>query len=278
YMNQPVVVKTLLDDQLDRRIDQLFTEAQVLRSLDHPAIVRLQDCGYTDPATKSRPYLVMDYFDGVTLEDYVKGHGPLPPERLLPAARQIGEGLLAAPRKNILHPGGKPAHGPRPEEPRRPGAAAPGLKVQLIDFGLALPQSALRETQKRSNTLIGASIAGTLEYAAPEQMGRLPGTEPGPYSDIYGFGKTCSYALFQTSQPVLKHWQSVPEPLADLLSRCMGERPDERPIDFDTVLRCLNRLEKPAAVTAGPRRGPARGGRGRRRGGGGEDPGGRPGG
>jgi len=49
YMNKPVVVKTLFDDDLDRRIDQLFLEAQVLRELDHPAIIRLQDCGFGSP-------------------------------------------------------------------------------------------------------------------------------------------------------------------------------------------------------------------------------------
>src|SRR5262249_28623960 len=61
YMNTQVVVKTLFD--LDRGIDQIFAEAQVLRQLNHPGIVRVQDCGYTDPTTRSRPYIVMDYFE-----------------------------------------------------------------------------------------------------------------------------------------------------------------------------------------------------------------------
>ena len=50
--------------------------------------------------------------------------------------------------------------------------------------------------------MIGSSIAGTLDYAAPEQMGRRP--EPvGPYSDVYGWARTCCHALFGTTQPLI---------------------------------------------------------------------------
>ena len=50
YMNADVVVKTLTGDDLDRGVDQLFGEAQVLRQLDHPAIIRIQDCGFASSA------------------------------------------------------------------------------------------------------------------------------------------------------------------------------------------------------------------------------------
>jgi serine/threonine protein kinase len=55
-------------------------------------------------------------------------------------------------------------------------------------------------------TLAGSSIAGTIEYAAPEQMGKLKGVAVGPSSDVYGFGKTCCFALFGTAQPTFQHW------------------------------------------------------------------------
>ena len=86
-------------------------------------------------------------------------------------------------------------------------------------------------------------------------MGKLPGTAIGPYSDVYGFGKTCCTALFGTTQPVLKHWQSIPEPLADLLGRCLADLPGERPADFTAVLRCLDNLDAiPAAAKPALRR------------------------
>src|SRR5262249_39953207 len=68
-LDADVVVKTLVDDELERDVDQVFTEARALWQLDHPAIIRLLDCGYTLPAAKGRPYFVMHFFEGMTLEE-----------------------------------------------------------------------------------------------------------------------------------------------------------------------------------------------------------------
>lgn len=118
--------------------------------------------------------------------------------------------------------------------------------MKLIDFGLALKPSVIHASAgtpaDRSRTAIGGSVAGTLDYGAPEQMGRLTGVSVGPYSDVYGFGKTCCYALFKTVQPMRKHWKQVPEPLADLLEQCLEERPEERPAHFGPVLEKLTEL------------------------------------
>jgi serine/threonine protein kinase len=236
YMDTHVVVKTLFDEELDRGIDQLFAEAQALRRLNHPGIVQVQDCGYTDPASRSRPFLVMDYFEGVTLEDHIAANGTLAAEQLLPLARQVGEALLAAHEKGILHRDVKPQNLLVQEQGGQ-------LRAQLIDFGLALRQGALAKSTRRSGTLMGATIAGTLDYAAPEQMGKLAGAPIGPPADIYGFAKTCGFALFGTTQPVLRHWRSIPEPLAELLGGCLAEDPHDRPADFQTVLDCLERLD-----------------------------------
>ena len=67
YMDGPVVVKALRLDDLERGPEKVFAEAQALRRLDHPGIIRIQDCGYVDPTASSRPYFVMDYFAGLTL-------------------------------------------------------------------------------------------------------------------------------------------------------------------------------------------------------------------
>ncbi len=105
--------------------------------------------------------------------------------------------------------------------------------------------------------MIGESIAGTVDYAAPEQMGKREGVAPGPYSDVYGWAKTCCYALFQTTQPLMKHWTSVPAALAELLEKCLDEDPKRRPQGFADVLASLDKMTKTsAAVTAAPR--PAR--------------------
>src|SRR5262249_60588409 len=119
---------------------------------------------------------------------------------------------------------------------------------RCIDFGRALRGAAVRSSTARSRndrTVAGESIAGTIDYAAPEQMGKLPGVAVSPASDVYGFAKTCCYALFKTPQPTFQHWQQLPQPLAELLGRCLAEHPKDRPAPFGPVLGWLTRLRAP---------------------------------
>ncbi len=252
HMDAQVVVKTLTLEDLGRDADKVFSEAQVLRQLDHPAVIRISDCGYADAANKSRPFLVMDYFaPGKTLEQYVKDHGPLEVEELLEVARQVAEGLHSAHGKGILHRDVKPANLLVRQE-------AQGWKAKVIDFGLALRQKVAQKslnasTANRGKTLIGGSIAGTQDYAAPEQMGKRE-EAVGTYSDVYGWAKTCCHALFETTQPTLRHWQSVPGPLADLLGRCLEVDPKKRPQRFADILAGLKALrDTPAKQGLGRR-------------------------
>jgi serine/threonine protein kinase len=244
----PLVVKALVTDDLDRDIAQIFAEARLLEELEHPAIIRLRDCDFGDPAGKARPYLVMDYFDGTTLEQYVRQHGPLPAEEWLAVARPVADGLQAAHAKGILHRDVKPAN----LLVRRDGA---GWRVKLIDFGLALRRDSLAGTVStpagQDRTILGHSIAGTLAYAAPEQMGRLPGVAVGPASDVYGFARTSCFALFQATHLGRRHWKSLADPLAELLDDCLAERPDDRPPTFAAVLDRLELRDLPRPAPVG---------------------------
>ncbi len=246
YMNADVVVKVFRMDGLGRDADAVFTEAQVLRQLDHPAIIRITECGYADTARKSRPFLIMDYFEGETLEERVRTVGPMTVPDLLEVGRQVAEGLQAAHGAKILHRDVKPAN----LLVRREGLR---WKVKIIDFGLAVTQAAAKQSlsggvARARQTLLRASIAGTLEYAAPEQMGRRD--EPvGPYSDVYGWAKTCCFALFQTTQPLRSHWNSLPEGLAELFEKCLTEDPWQRPMDMAEVIKTLTGLNGPALDT-----------------------------
>jgi uracil-DNA glycosylase family 4 len=247
FLKAPVVLKTLSDDDLDRGIDAVFAEAQALRQLDHPAIIRLQDCGFAAPDGESRPYLVMDYFEGETLESAAR-EKPLAVEEAAAVARQIAAGLAAAHGKGILHRDVKPANVLVASGGRQPpvlgaltGGSRPPL-AKLIDFGLALRRTGRETMLATSRTLAGSSIAGTIDYAAPEQMGKLPGVAVSPASDVYGFARTCCYALFQTPQPLMRHWRGLPHQLAELLESCLEEQPANRPQGFADVLSVLDRF------------------------------------
>jgi HEAT repeat protein len=247
-MDAQVVVKTLSADGLERDLDKVFAEAKILRQLDHPGTVRLQDAGFTDAAGRGRPYLVMDYFPGKTLEEYVKSQGPLTVPELLAVARPMAEALQAAHGRGILHRDVKPSNLLVHKEAGANGQSA--WQVKVIDFGLALRQAGAAGAPGSSSrsTLLGHSITGTLDYAAPEQVGRLPGVAVSPASDVYSFAKTCCYALFATTQPLPKHWRSIPDGLARLLEECLDEAPAKRPSDFGKLLPRLQSLAAGEAV------------------------------
>src|SRR5262249_50351825 len=154
-LKRPLVVKTLRLDGLERDVDDVFREAQVLNDLDHPAIIRLRDCRFADAARK-RPYLVMDYFESTSLADHVTRHGPLAPDELLMVARSVAEALQAAHDQGILHrdvkpdnilvSGGVSGEGTNRTRHHPPLTAHHSLRVKLIDFGLAVKQEVEQAT------------------------------------------------------------------------------------------------------------------------------------
>ncbi len=235
--DEDVVIKTLHAD-IERSLPDVFREARVLRRLNHPAIINVQECNFADADIHARPYIVMEYFPGVTLDAFVSEHGRLPAEHLIAVARQIADGMRAAHSQGVLHRDLKPAN----ILVRKSGEQ---WGVKIIDFGLALRRSTVETSvavQSRSETVLSSSVAGTLKYAPPEQKGELA-AKPGNYSDVYSFGKLCCFALFNTTEPRRRHLTTIPEELADLLESCMEEELDLRCQSFDKVLEVLERLQ-----------------------------------
>jgi len=87
--------------------------------------------------------------------------------------------------------------------------------VKLIDFGLALRPSLLEgqpsTSGSKAQTTMGKTIAGTLHFAAPEQLGQLPRLAVGAYSDVYGFGRSCYFALLGTPEPDDEEKEVLPQ-------------------------------------------------------------------
>ncbi len=76
---------------------------------------------------------------------------------------------------------------------------------------------------------IGRSIAGTIDYGAPEQLGRISGVPVCPSSDVYGLGRTLCYALFGTPNPGPDEWINIPDAgLRSLLAKCLKPDPRQR--------------------------------------------------
>jgi hypothetical protein len=230
FLAEKVVIKSLTLDGMDRNVDMVFQEARLLTKLNHPGIVEVKDCNYADAANRSRPYLVMEYFDGLTLEQYVETHGPLVPYEVTRLVQEVAAALEEAHSQGITHRDIKPAN----IMVRRDEDV---WEAKLIDFGLAFSQDMLQTaalTQGRST--LGYSIAGTIEYAAPEQLGRLPGVPVGPQADYHSLGKTCCFALFKTTHLTEKHWKSIrSKAFKKWLEALMSDDPNKRWPKFPKV-------------------------------------------
>ena len=129
--------------------------------------------------------------------------------------------------------------------------AADGWQVKLIDFGLALHQqtvkNAVNEADALAKTVRGRSIVGTLDYAAPEQMGKLNA----PMRAVLRRVRLRPDAVLRhvwDAASRAAHWRGLKdEPLSDLLEACIEEQPADRPADFADVLQRL-RQRRPQRV------------------------------
>jgi Tol biopolymer transport system component len=143
-------------------------ERQILADLDHPNIVRLLDGGV---AEDGRPYLVMDYVDGLPLTEYLSTH-PLTLAARLQLFDKICEAVAFAHAHHIVH---------RDLKPSNIRVTTDGTP-KLLDFGIAKlldPEGAASEHTRTASRFL------TLDYASPEQAQGLP---TGPATDIYSLG------------------------------------------------------------------------------------------
>jgi tetratricopeptide (TPR) repeat protein len=145
-------------------IDWFRRERQALAKLEHPHIARLLDGGETPDG---RPYLVMEYVDGVPLDQWCEGK---PLEPILDLFLQVCSAIEHAHRALIVHRDIKPAN---------VLVTADG-QSRLLDFGIA---GEVEEGAGASEAV--ATQAYTLHYASPEQM---EGGDITVASDIYSLG------------------------------------------------------------------------------------------
>lgn len=248
---QEVAIKTLKQVEL-QNFQQIITEAQVLMRLNHPSVIRVLGRGYADNS-RTRLYLAQEFFSPTTLEQHVRERGTLSEADFLSVARQIAEGMKAAHDQGVLHRDLKPANVLIQKKGEQ-------WQIRIIDFGLAM-QEGINKSISSSRSQSGGSgqgITGTLEFAAPEQLGKAPGVKVGTWSDVYGFGKTCCFALFGSLSLGRDDWDRISRPLGDLLGACTKDPVEKRPQTFDDVLSALAaREEKNYAVLVEPLEDPA---------------------
>ena len=240
--SRPCALAEMVDSFTDPTMQQQAVaafqrEADMLAQLSNEHIPRVFDRF----SEQNRHYLVMEYVEGVTLEDELKQHGgKLDEARVIDIALQILETL------HYLH-NLEPSVVYRDLKPSNVMLGRNG-QVKLIDFGIArffLPQS-------------NATMIGTQGYAPPEQYrGRAEAR-----SDLYALGATMHHAL-SGRDPAAEPPFSFPKikTLCPNINPALAEVVDQA-LEYDVVHRMADAQEfkeRLLAIKAGTATGPING-------------------
>ncbi|HYW72582.1 MAG TPA: serine/threonine-protein kinase, partial [Pyrinomonadaceae bacterium] len=220
-----VVIKVLLEKSLDNAwvVQKFQQEKEALARVDHPGVVGILDTG---ELPDQKPYLVMQFVDGVTLRSQIKPEG-MAFDRAAEIIRQIGRALSAAHDKGIWH------RDLKPENIMLQSFGGDEEQVKIIDFGIAK----LKDSLVAPSTVTGAT-AGTVAYMAPEQLSGRPTSSA---TDVFAFG-AIAYEVVTGRKPfnpetgfelLEMQRQGVRVSPSDL-------RPALPPLANDLILRALN--------------------------------------
>jgi eukaryotic-like serine/threonine-protein kinase len=157
-LDRPVAIK-VLDDRLasDETVRKRFDrEAHTAARLSGAAgIVTIFDVGESN----GRPYIVMEYIRGGSLDDALRRRGPQPPGAVLRWLEEAAQALDHAHERGVVHRDVKPSNLLVDERGH----------VHVADFGVA--SAAGLDSLTQTGTVIG-----TAGYLSPEQAQGLPAT------------------------------------------------------------------------------------------------------
>ena len=139
-------------------------EARAVAALAHPNICALYGYGETE----GRPFMVLEYLPGGSLEERLAPGQPLPDDQTWRIAGDLAAGLAHAHERGLVH---------RDLKPSNVLFDAAG-RAKIADFGIA------RLGEPSGLTELG-TVLGTATIISPEQAAGLPAT---PASDVYAFG------------------------------------------------------------------------------------------
>jgi serine/threonine protein kinase len=255
-LDRAVALKLLAPNADRQRFER---EARAAAALSHPNINQLFDFGETE----GRPYMVLEFLPGGTLEDQLVDDRPLPDEQTARIARDLADGLAHAHANGLIHRDLKPANVLFDSEGR----------AKIADFGIAHMGNAGTLTE-------AGTVLGTAAYISPEQAA---GEQALPASDVYSFGVILFRMLtgrlpFESDQPLelvamhrdldapaLEDFRpDVPPRLESLAAAALARDLRDRPPDGSALLAELETgggIEATQVLAPTP---PARGDTGRR--------------
>ena len=204
-LDADVAIKFMLPQPGQDRMrfaERFEREAQVMKTLEHSAALKVRDFGHTPDGAA---FLVMEFVRGHTLSSELRERGPMPLERVLRIADQALGCLAEAHHRGVVH------RDLKPDNIMVRDIVGERDAIKVLDFGIA-------KLQDDASALTATGTAfGTPWYMAPEQArgqkdvdGRL---------DLYALGLILAECL--SGQRVVQedsllsavHAQTRPEPL-----------------------------------------------------------------
>ncbi len=157
-----VALKFLIDDQTaeDPTTNQKYFEREIkiLSQIQHPNIVSILDSGFSI----NRPFFVMEYIDGQSLEKILLKERLWSVPRVLNLLQQICPALYTMHLKNIIHRDLKPGN-------IMIEKIGDTEKAILLDLGIAKMVSGSKENSLMKDITKTGMIVGTVGYTSPEQ-------------------------------------------------------------------------------------------------------------
>ena len=212
------------DDSIMRR--QLRYEAERMKALNDRRIPYLVDL----IEEEERTVLVMEYVEGVTLEEYIHKNAPLEEVEALGLMKSLCDivAFLHGCRPQILYRDIKPSN----------FMISEGGSIRLLDFGTAL---------YNTGELQAGNVCGTRGYAAPEQL--LSGAVRAD-ADVYSLAAVYSYMLSAVDPARPPFHPLKGNELGRMISRsskklidcCLSKDPDKRPANAGELMERLRKI------------------------------------
>jgi serine/threonine protein kinase len=156
--------------------ESFFSEVYSAGRMHHPSVVSVYDAGQEEDLN----YIVMEFVDGQTLQEYVNGNRTLTPSQVVDVIYQCAKGLDYVHREGIIHRDLKPGN----------IMLSNDGEVKIMDFSIAHVDVGFEGHE--------AEIQGSPMYMPPEQLSeekRLVAQ-----SDIYSLGAVM-YSLLAKKTP-----------------------------------------------------------------------------
>lgn len=216
-LNRHVAIKALGEHLLEDEglIERFTREAKSMAAINHPNVIQVYYIGKED----RQPFFAMEFIEGVSLDDLLRGNHVLSVPHAKDILRQACAGLAVAHDQDLVHRDIKPAN----------LMLCDDGTVKVVDFGIAQTRE---YGDKLTNT---GEFVGTPGYLSPEVC---TGKEVDARSDIFALG-IVFYEMLAGKVPFEND-----SPLGLMLEVVQADIPDIRAINKKVDKKTSYILEK----------------------------------